>query len=190
MSTDLLTERGQFRFTCSGYAVECTPRGLPLSYASLKRHASLAEEFELRDPRLCCVTVRRSMEPWPFLLVAQSFSPAGGGFEPCALLAADTRVLFLAAGQRVLAYRLEPVARLWEESVDGGALSWDQHGDTVLLATELVLAAWTSAGARLWSAAVEPPWDYAVRGDTVELEIMGHKQSFPLRRGPQADAGA
>jgi hypothetical protein len=63
MSTDLLTERGQFRLTCSGYAVECTPRGLPLSYASLKKHASLVEEFELRDPRLCCVTVRRSMDP-------------------------------------------------------------------------------------------------------------------------------
>ena len=31
---------------------------------------------------------------------------------------------------------------------------------------------------------VEPPWDYTVKGNTIELDVMGNKQAFALRNGP------
>lgn len=31
---------------------------------------------------------------------------------------------------------------------------------------------------------VEPPWDYAVTADVIELDVMGNKQSFQVREGP------
>lgn len=175
---------GGFALSCDGYTIECTPSGLPLVYDNLKAHASLVEEFELQQGAVCCLTVKRAGERWPFLVVAQSYAPHGGGFDPGALLAADTKVLFIGAGERVLAYQLEAPARLWEDRADTGFHSWERHGDTVLLAAELEFAAWSTAGAKRWTTFVEPPWDYVVTGDTIELDVMGKKRRFKLRDGP------
>jgi hypothetical protein len=181
----LIGDPGTFRLTCAGYTVECTPSGLPLAYHSLKEHAALVDEVALHERDLCCLTVRRRGESWPFLVVAQSCDPKGGGFEPGAILASETNVLFVGAGQRVLAYRLEPPVKLWEDGAESGFLGWDQHADTIVLSAELELAAWSTDGEKRWTTFVEPPWHYTINGDMVELDVMGNKQSFGLRAGPR-----
>ena len=53
-------------------------------------------------------------------------------------------------------YELAPSPRrLSEDSADVGFWSWAQHGETVLMSAELELAAWSSAGRKLWSTFVE-----------------------------------
>jgi hypothetical protein len=175
---------GRFKVTCGGYTLECTPYGLPLIYDRLKQNAALAEEIALREPSHCCLTVKRAGEHWPFLVVAQSYAPSGVGFEPGVLLALETKVLFVGAGERILAYRLEPPERIWEDHVNMGFLAWEQHGDTVLLAAELELAAWSTAGEKRWTTFVEPPWSFTVLNDVIEVDVMGRKTSFDLREGP------
>jgi len=41
-----------------------------------------------------------------------------------------------------------------------------------------------NSGVKLWTMFVEPPCEYTVTGDQVEVDIMGTKQSFALREGP------
>jgi hypothetical protein len=113
--------------------------------------------------------------------VAQSGTPQGAGFEPGVLLVPDTKVLFIGAGERIIAYRLEPPMQLWDDTADTGFLGWAQHGDIILLSAELELAAWSTDGEKLWTTFVEPPWHYTVKDGSVELDIMGDKQSFSLR---------
>jgi hypothetical protein len=184
----LEADPGRFQLTCAGVSIECTPSGLPLTYDRLKVRAALVDEFEIHEGNLCCLTVRRCGESWPFLIVAQSYSPAGAGFEPGALFVPDTNVLFLGAGERILAYSLAPLKRLWEDHADTGFLGWDQQGNIVLLTAELEFAAWDTLGRKLWTMSVEPPWSYAIRGGTIELDVMGNKQSFGLQEGPPRSA--
>jgi hypothetical protein len=179
---------GRFKVTCAGYTLECTPNGLPLIYDRLRQQAALVDEFALHEPNHCCLTVKRAGEPWPFVVVAQSYAPSGAGFEPGVLLVVETKVLFVGAGERVLAYRLEPPTRLWEDRADSGFLAWEQHGDTVILAAELELAAWSTAGRKRWTMFVEPPWEFTVTGDVIEVDVMGKQKSFGLRDGPSNDA--
>ena len=96
----------------------------------------------------------------------------------------ETEVLFIGAGERILAYELDPPKRLWEDKADTGFLGWERYGNVILLAAELEFAAWTSNGRKLWTTFVEPPWDYQVTGELVELDVMGSQSSFPLRTGP------
>ena len=137
------------------------------------------------DGTTCFLSAGRSGVRWPSLVVAQRFTPdTRSGFGPGALLAPDTGTLFLGAGTRLLAYELDPPKRLWEDEADTGFWSWRQYGQTVIMAAELEVAAWTAAGNKLWSTFVEPPWDYTVKGDTVDLDVMGKKSQFPLAYGP------
>jgi hypothetical protein len=177
-------DAGEFRVAVGEYILRCAPRGLPSVFHAYARHAALVELFEPNGPDRCCLAVSRANEPWPFLVVAQSFSPAGAGFEPGALLAPDTGRLFVGAGDRLLAYDLQAPGRLWTDWADMGFLGWARHGDTVVMSAELALAAWTCAGEKLWTAVVEPPWGYSVEGDEVRLDVMGVVCRFGLRRGP------
>jgi hypothetical protein len=47
----------------------------------------------------------------------------------------------------------------------------------------LELAAWDPQGEKLWSTFVEPPWDYRVTGDRVQLDVIGRKSDFELAQG-------
>jgi hypothetical protein len=176
---------GRFSVTCGGYTVECTTNGLPSAYDHLKAHATLIEEIALHERNLCCVTVRRSGEAWPFLLVAQSCEPHDAGFDPGVLLVLETKLLLVGAGERILAFQLEPPGKRWEDHVQIGFLAWEQYGETILLSAELEFAAWNNAGEKLWTTFVEPPWSYTVKSDKVELDVMGKKKSFTLREGPR-----
>lgn len=175
---------GEFRIVLGPYALGCVPDGLPPLFNRYVGRAVLAEKFALDQPNLCCVTARRTSEEWPFLVVAQSFHPAGTGFEPGLLLVPETDRLFVGAGERILAYDLATPRRLWVDSAESGFWEWAQHSDIVLMSAELELAAWTTAGEKLWTTFVEPPWSYSVQGETVRLDVMGHQRTFSIRTGP------
>jgi len=174
-----------FSITVGPYTLSCHPDLLPdLMYGSYVEHAGLVEEFDLEnsDGKSCCLTISRGVE-WPFLVVAQRYDPSGG-FHPGALLVPETDLLFIGAGERLLAYRLAGPTRLWMDSTHCGFWGWARHGDRVVLSAELELAAWDIHGRKCWSTHVEPPWSYRVSGKLVEVDVMGTKSSFPLDAGP------
>jgi len=174
-----------FRVALSGYSLLVHRGQLPEIYPEYRRRATLAEEFNLSDSdgEACLVAVGVAGD-WPALVVGQRFSPCAGGFDPGVLPVPETCVLFIGAGTRLLAYDLEGPRRLWEDTADYGFWSWDRHGEVVLMSAELELAAWDTAGRKLWTTFVEPPWSYRVVADTVHLDVMGRESQFPLHRGP------
>jgi len=123
------------------------------------------------------------MGGWPFLVVAQKFWPAVAGFSPGVLMVPETRRLFIGAGERLLAYDIDGPRRLWEDRADTGFWHWHQHEDVVLMSAELEFAAWDTSGAKLWSMFVEPPWSYEIRGDQLQLDVMGVPSMFPIKTG-------
>jgi hypothetical protein len=184
-------EGDEFAVSCGRYRLTCIPNGLPSLYGEYCKHANLVDQVEpFNTPKgqLCCLLVSES-ESWPFLVIAQKYSPSGAGFRPGALLVPETDVLFLGAGERLLAYDLAQPKRLWEDKVDYGFHGWAQREDVVLMSAECELAAWNSKGTKLWTALdavfVEPPWGYTVENGTVNLDIMGKMTTFPLRTGPK-----
>jgi hypothetical protein len=100
------------------------------------------------------------------------------------LLVPETGLLFIGAGERLLAYKLDSRERLWIDRTEFGFLAWARHGDRVILSGELELACWDIDGKKCWSCFVEPPWTYSVVEKTVYLDVMGKKTSFPLDLGP------
>jgi hypothetical protein len=185
--------RGPISVTGARWTVH-VQHGLPPTYDVYHRHAALAEEFGLDGPvvgedgDVCFVAVSADGDPWPALVVAQRYSPAGAGCDPGVTLPTGGDVVFVGAGERLLAYRLsdrDPPVRLWEDACDLGFFCWAIHGDTVVMSAELELAAWTVSGTKLWTMFVEPPWSYTVDGARVRLDMMGKVSQFSLRRGPR-----
>lgn len=131
------------------------------------------------------VEVRRgsAWPAWPILCVAQHYRREGGG-HPGVLLVPETAILFIGAGERLLAYDVHGPARLWEDQADTGFHEWQRHDDLVVMSAELELAAWNLRGVKRWSTFVEPPWAYHVEGSMVYLDVMGTVSSFPLVSGP------
>lgn len=171
--------------TLGPHTVSCHPDRLPNLYREYVEHAELSDEFDLRgsdEGRVCFVAVSRAGE-WPFLVVALRYRSASG-FHPGALLVPETDRLFIGAGEHLLAYRLDIPNRLWIDHTAGGFWAWAQHEDRIILSAELELAAWDLNGNKCWSLCVEPPWEYKVVADTIELDVMGTKSSFPVHSGP------
>lgn len=177
-----------FQVGASGYTVGCMAAGVPDSYREYVEHADLAEEFDVAsgvEEETCFVAVARGDgRGWPFLVVVQRYSPAGYGFNPGVLIIPETQRMFVGAGARLLLYDLERPARIWEDDTSVGFWGWARHGDVVVMSAELELAAWDLQGRKLWSAYVEPPWDYALRDGVVVLDVMGNVTEFDLRAGP------
>jgi hypothetical protein len=192
--------RGPIAVTGARWTV-LVQHGLPGSYDDYCNHAELVEEIGLdarvvpNDTDVCFVAVSGEHDPWPALVVAQRYSPAGAGCEPGVALPEGSDVLFIGAGERLLAYHLtggagpagRPV-RLWEDDCELGFFYWAIHGDTVVMSAELELAAWTTSGTKLWTLFVEPPWSYTVEGARVQLDMLGKISQFPLRQGPRRSA--
>src|SRR5881628_1414879 len=171
-----------FGVSLQNYRVVLDSTDLPSIFEEYVQRARLVEQFEITETEeaLCFVAVSSMSDDWPRLVVAQSYWPAGYGFNPGVLVAEDTHTLFIGAGTRVLAYRLDPPSRLWEDYADYGFWGWSRHGSVVLMSAELELAAWKVDGVKLWSTFVEPPWSYSVEGDQLTLDVMGDIRSFPL----------
>src|SRR4051794_33044423 len=104
---ELLEGRPMFSIALGPYTLSCYPDRLPELYGEYVKHAGLVEEFDLDGPggSTCVLAVSRGVA-WPFLVVAQRYGPAGI-FHPGALLVAETGVLFIGAGERLLAYSLD-----------------------------------------------------------------------------------
>ncbi len=174
-----------FKISVGDYLIQVERGSLPSMYAEYSRRAVLADEFDVSQPEAehCFVGVSKP-NSWPELTVAQTFSPSFAGFHPGVLLALETKTLFIGAGVRLLAYRLDPPRRLWEDTCDTGFWNWSQHGGFVLMAAELEFAAWNTHGEKLWTTFVEPPWDFVVADGQVHLDVMGRKSSFGIAEGP------
>jgi hypothetical protein len=177
-----------FSVALQNYRLVLEPADLPSSFEFYAPKARLVDQIDMNETEgaVCFVAAGLMTEDWPRLVVVQRYWPAGYGFEPGALVAEDTHTLFLGAGTRLLAYRLEPLSRLWEDYAECGFWGWSRHGSVVLMSAELELAAWTADGVKLWSTFVEPPWTYAVEGDRLTVDVMGDMRTFPLRQGPDA----
>jgi hypothetical protein len=177
----------------SGYTLVLGER-LPEEDEPNCAHAVLAERFDvaaatgqrhMSAPNELHVEVRHTTlrAEWPFLCVALRYHPEGGG-DPGVLLVPETGLLFIGAGERLLAYDLHGPQRLWEDQADTGFHAWQRQGDWVLGASEIDLAAWDIRGVKHWSRFVEPTWSYRVEDGTVHLDVMGTLSSFPLASGP------
>jgi len=176
-----------FEIAFNEFTVWCHPEGLPNSYSEYQKRSALSEEFDLEsrdDGKLFFIGVRAEGD-WPFLTVAQKYSPAWAGFYPGVLVVPETSLLFIGAGERLLAYKLWEPKRLWEDFAQTGFWNWRRHGDVVLMAAELEFAAWSVEGVKLWSTYVEPPWTYEVHGEFVALDVMGKKTEFSVQHGPR-----
>src|SRR4051812_18977858 len=105
-----------FAISVECYTLLCSSDSLPESYQSYATQAELVEELDLSgsEGSLCFLAVQHGMG-WPFLVIAQRYSPAGCGFNPGALIIPETGLLFVGAGERLLCYKLEPPTRLWED---------------------------------------------------------------------------
>lgn len=171
-------------FTVGEYKILCSPSGPATIHAAYREHAVVLDEFDMEEleGETCFVSVQKQNN-FPFLVVAQRYSPAQPGFDPGIALIPETHILFIGAGTRLLAYQLDTPRRLWEDTCDTGFWFWTRHGDYVVMSAELELAAWDIKGQKLWSTFVEPPWNYTVVNDDVQLDVMGQKTSFPLSTG-------
>lgn len=174
-----------FRVSIGEYSLMVHRGPLPGMYGEYRSRAALAEEFGLDgvDGESSFIAVSSAFD-WPAFVVAQRFAPCVGGFDPGALLVPETKVLFVGAGTRLLAYRLDNPKRLWNDGADHGFWGWGRHGEYVLMSAELELAAWNVQGEKLWTTFVEPPWSYRVIGDRVHLDVMGRLSTFPITDGP------
>src|SRR5262245_48750866 len=126
-----------FQIAIDCYTLLCSHDGLPDLYNDYCEKAVLADEFNITasEGRNCFVAVQKG-GGWPFLVVAQRYMP-DGGFYPGAILVPETKILFVGAGQRLLAYNLEPPGKLWEDETDCGFWQWQRHGNTVVMSAEL-----------------------------------------------------
>lgn len=172
------------RLSIARFVVVCESNGAPACYDHYKRHAMLAHEYGIGDHEGApwFVGVGHG-NGWP-ILTAMGTSRASSVFNLCVAIVPETEMLFIGAGERLLAYRLDVPELLWEDRTEFGAWSWHRHGDVMVLSAELELAAWSLEGEKLWSTFVEPPWDYTVDGDTLHLDVMERKSSFSLHTGP------
>lgn len=173
-----------FSISLADFTLTCHTGPMPKYAIDHSERATLVEEFDENSSEddLCMLTVARGFG-WPFLIVKQTCERPGI-FGPCALLVPESELLFLGVGERLLAYNLNPPARLWEDSTDCGIWRWDRRGDYVILSGELELATWDIRGKKRWSMYVEPPWGYSVVGDRIRLDVMGTISNFPMETGP------
>src|SRR5437764_12955990 len=92
---------------------------LPALVGEYRKRAALLEEFDLQrndgDGDVCFAGIGLQDE-WPRIVVAQRCVPGiKSGFHPGLLIVPESGVGFLGAGERLLAYTINPPQRLWEK---------------------------------------------------------------------------
>lgn len=133
---------------------------------------------EDREPRY--VLVHRPGGAPTLLVIGQVREGYGCGVH----LVGETGVLFFGCGESVCAYDMASGANVHRDITPYAFHSWNRHGEVVVMSGELEVAGFALDGTKLWSAAVESPWDYGVTGDKMYTLVMGHRVEFPLRDGP------
>lgn len=100
-------------------------------------------------------------------------------------LVGDTGVMFFGCGEAVCAYDMASGTKIHQDITPYAFHSWNRHGEVVVMSGELEVAGYALDGTKLWSGAVESPWDYGVAGEKMYTLVMGHRVEFPLREGPR-----
>lgn len=178
-------------FACGDYTVSASIGVIPNIYGSYVEHAILHDDLGLSgvDGTQLIVLAERTSSNWPELVSAQRFSPGpDAAFYPGLILIAETHLLLVGAGTRLLAYDLAAPRRLWQDEAEMGFWAWKRHGNVVIMSAELELAAWSIRGRKLWTTFVEPPWDYQVIHGKIQLDVMGQTSIFELETGPHPRA--
>jgi hypothetical protein len=173
-----------FSVVVGPYTIEGHPRTQPFLWEGYVGRNVLAERIvgvAVRDPLICYLIVSELHRV--LLALKLTYEPAGGVY-PSALLIPETRTLFIGAGESLIAYRLEPVIRLWHDTNDSGFHGWARYNNVIMMSAELEVAAWNIRGEKLWSMYVEPPYGYTVEKGIVYMDRMDEKLEFPLEAGP------
>ncbi len=177
------------RVTIQGWEVEIEDGELPTDFATYLEKAQFVDQVDINNPDgrflFLGISEGQTNECWPSLVLAQKYQDAQQSFKPGILLLPNTCLLFVGAGERLLCYDLVGKRRLWEDQTDFGFWGWSQTGDFVLMSAELEFSVWDQHGKKLWSTFVEPPWDFQVRDDIVELDVMGATRRHRLTDGDQ-----
>lgn len=162
--------------------------GRPYGYDEQRKQATLVDVIapDGASEHIGVLAVGDATGGWPFLIVEHSYVIpwTEDTLRIDVLLVPETHLLFVGIHESVLAYDLRAPTRLWSDTADTGFHEWRRYGQVVLMAAELEMAAWDIQGRKLWSAFVEPPYDYTIVEDTLHLTVMGVSSTFPLARGP------
>ncbi|QFS96372.1 hypothetical protein FIV06_03005 [Labrenzia sp. THAF191b] len=160
---------------------------LPSIFGSYLDHAEFVDQIDLNNSEgrflFLGFSKGNNANGWPPVIVAQKYQDSQRTFSPGVLLIPDTSLAFVGAGERLLCYNIEEQRRLWEDETDYGFFAWYQSGPYVLMSAELEFGVWDQFGKKLWSTFVEPPWDFKVRGQFVELTVMGDCSIYRLSDG-------
>jgi len=164
---------------------------LPRLYERFIEEAEFVDEVDIENPegRLHFLGVHSagSSSGWPSIIVAQKYQDAQQAFRPGVLVVPETSLVFIGAGERILCYDIQKRERIWQDHTQLGFWGWSQLGEYVLMSAELEFGVWTQNGEKLWTTFVEPPWDFKVLGQTVELNIMGAPRHLNLADGKPVD---
>ncbi|URN93830.1 MAG: hypothetical protein NAG76_18660 [Candidatus Pristimantibacillus lignocellulolyticus] len=159
----------------------------PPLYDDYKKVAILFEEIdydEEYDYFLICYITSNS-DSSTHILLNMKFSLYSSGFVPGFLVAPETNLLFIGAGERLIIYDFENSTRIGIDKADFGFLGWRRSRDVIIMSAELELACWNINGRKLWSTFVEPPYEYEIKDNNLTLTIMGSKQEFNIYKGPE-----
>src|SRR5215472_4515090 len=113
------------RITLGDYTLAIA-KDMPSIYNEYHKRAKLVEFFESEnatDAQFFLAVARGS--DWPFLIVVQRYHPGPvSGFFPGVVLVPETDLLFIGAGELVVAYRLDTPERVWKDTAEMGFLGW------------------------------------------------------------------
>jgi len=181
---DPYTNANGVQIAIDRFRVRVFPRLDPV-FDQYAARAKLADKIDARSgaTRTCTVVVS---EQEAVLLAAAFGYELSGGLGPAVAFVPEPARLFVGAGVELLCYDLARPRRLWRDHADCGIHGWEVIDDVVLMSAELELAAWDTAGDKLWTTFVEPPWSYSIKGDQVQLDVMGEITRFGLRTGRRA----
>lgn len=176
-----------FAVPIGSYELLCTSGKEPDLFEMYIERTKLFEDINDSSDqyaRTCFIAVYRHNQAQAALTLKLTYEPAGGVY-PSVLLVEETNVLFVGAGETLLAYQLNESTKLWHDTNDSGFHGWERHGNFVLMSAELEVAAWDIHGKKLWSMFAEPPYDFKVRDGIVYMNRMDEQLIFPIHKGPK-----
>jgi hypothetical protein len=174
-----------FQITQGKYTINCLSIGLPSIYDDYKKRAKYVDEININnsDGENMFLSITEGKD-WPEIVIAQRYNPSViNGFYPGVLIIPEKELMFLGAGDTISLYDLKNKNKKWKDSVDLGFWGWSIYNQYVVMSAECEFAIFTNEGHKLWTTFVEPPWDFKIEFDIVELDIMGNKKHYNISDG-------
>ena len=178
--------------TIGNWSMEIQVGDRPLHFDGLVERSRLADDLDLTSGpgRTLFLAVygpgnSKLETSEPTVALAMRYEPYDFGFYPGFLIVPETSMLFVGAGTRLIAYDLNAPTRLWTDEANCGFWRWGRNRDHIWMEAELEFAVWSSAGEKLWTTFVEPPWFAQVNGEEVVLDVMGVKRTHRMTDGKE-----